>query len=112
MARLGPDDLLLVVSPFGMEPLSPGKRVLELAVGNRSISGTHERGPDGFVLAFGPPVAPGRPARASVVDIAPTVLYFLGLPVGRDMNGFARTDLFKPAFTGERPVTYIPTYGR
>lgn len=112
LARLGPDDLLLVVSAFGMEPLSPGKRVLELIFGNPLISGTHERAPDGFVLAFGSAVAPGRPNRASVVDIAPTILYFLGLPVGRDMDGFARIDLFKPGFTSDKPVTYIPSYGR
>ena len=34
MAALGPDDLLLVVSGFGMEPLSLGKRVLERVVGD------------------------------------------------------------------------------
>ncbi|MDO8793332.1 MAG: alkaline phosphatase family protein [Vicinamibacterales bacterium] len=115
MERLGPNDLLLVVSAFGMEPLSPGKRVLERIAGNPQISGTHERAPDGFVLAFGPPVEPralAAAARASVVDVAPTLLYFLGLPVGRDMDGFARTDLFKPAFTSDKPVTYIPSYGR
>jgi hypothetical protein len=110
--RLGPRDLLLVVSAFGMEPLTPGKRVLELIAGNPQISGTHERAPDGFVLAFGGPVAAGRPPRASVVDLAPTILYFLGLPVGRDMDGFARIDLFKPSFTADQPVTYIPSYGR
>ena len=112
MARLGPEDVLLVVSAFGMEPLTPGKRILEFVAGNPQISGTHERAPDGFVLAFGPPVAAGRPPRASVVDLAPTILYFLGLPVGRDMDGFARIDWFKPAFTSDKPVTYIPTYGR
>ena len=110
--RLGPNDLLLVVSAFGMEPLSPGKRVLEIIAGNPQISGTHERAPDGFILAFGANVAPGRPPRASVVDLAPTILYFLGLPVGRDMDGFARIDLFNPAFTSDKPVTYIPSYGR
>jgi hypothetical protein len=36
----------------------------------------------------------------------------MGLPVGRDMDGFARIDLFKPSFTGDKPVTYIPSYGR
>ncbi|OFW41718.1 MAG: hypothetical protein A3J29_11405 [Acidobacteria bacterium RIFCSPLOWO2_12_FULL_67_14b] len=112
MERLGPNDLLLVVSAFGMEPLSPGKRVLEIIAGDSQISGTHERAPDGFVLAYGPPVATGRPPRASVVDLAPTLLYFLGLPVGRDMDGFARTDIFKPSFTSDKPVTYIPSYGR
>ena len=110
--RLGPGDLLLVVSAFGMEPLSPGKRVLEIIAGNPQISGTHEGAPDGFVLAFGANVAGGRPPRASVVDLAPTILYFLGLPVGRDMDGFARIDLFTPAFTSDKPVTYIPSYGR
>jgi len=112
MERLGPNDLLLVVSAFGMEPLSPGKRLLEIIAGDSQISGTHERAPDGFVLAYGPPVATGRPPRASVVDLAPTLLYFLGLPVGRDMDGFARTDIFKPSFTSDKPVTYIPSYGR
>lgn len=112
IARLGPNDLLLVVSGFGMEPQTPGKRVLEIIAGNPEISGTHERAPDGFVLAFGGPVAAGRPPRASVVDLTPTILYFLGLPVGRDMDGFARIDLFKPAFISDKPVTYIPSYGR
>jgi hypothetical protein len=110
--QLGPDDLLLVVSGFGMEPLSPGKRVLEIIAGNPQISGTHERAPDGFMMAFGSMVAAGRPNRASVVDLTPTILYFLGLPVGRDMDGFARIDLFKSTFTSDKPVTYIPSYGR
>ena len=112
LERLSGNDVLLVVSAFGMEPMSPGKRVLEIVAGNPHNSGTHERAPDGFVLAFGAPVAPGRPPRASVVDLAPTILYFLGLPVGRDMDGFARIDLFTPAFTSDKPVTYIPSYGR
>ncbi len=64
------------------------------------------------MLAFGPSVAPGRPARAALVDITPTVLYFLGIPVGADMVGQARTDIFKQAFTAENPVTFIPSYGR
>jgi hypothetical protein len=105
-------DLLLVVSAFGMEPLSPGKRVLEQLVGNPRISGTHERAPDGFVLAYGSHVAPGHPNRASLVDVTPTILYYLGLPVARDMDGFARTDLFQSSFTASRPVTFIPSYGR
>ena len=109
---LGPDDVLLVVSAFGMEPVSPGKRLLERMVGNAAVSGTHERAPDGFLLAYGAQVQPGRPPRATVLDLAPTVLYFFGLPAGRDMEGFARTELFRGSFTAERPVTYIPTYGR
>ncbi len=110
--RLRPSDLLLVVSPFGMQPLSPAKRLLEHSLGNASLSGSHERAPDGFLLAYGAHVKRGRLNRGSVVDVAPTVLYFLDLPVGRDMDGFARADIFSREFTAERPIAYIPSYER
>ena len=42
--------------------------------------------------------------------MTPTVLYFFGLPVGRDMDGYARTDLFTRDFTAARPLAFIPTY--
>jgi predicted AlkP superfamily phosphohydrolase/phosphomutase len=110
---LGPDDLLLVVSGFGMEPMGIGKRILERAIGDADLNGTHDAAPDGFLMAYGSQVAPGRLiTRASIVDLAPTILYVLGLPIGRDMAGFARTDLFQREFTDERPITFIPTYER
>lgn len=113
MAALGPDDLLLVISGFGMEPLSFGRRLLEQVIGDPDVNGTHEGAPDGFMMAYGGMVGRGRlPARASVVDVVPTVLYFLGLPIGRDMDGYARTDLFERGFTDQRPIAFIPTYDR
>jgi predicted AlkP superfamily phosphohydrolase/phosphomutase len=110
LARLGPDDLLVVVSGFGMEAQTPGKRLLERVVGDPRFSGTHERGPDGFLLVYGAAVAPGRQARGAIVDVAPTLLYFLGLPVARNMDGFARTDVFTREFNVQRTITFIPAY--
>jgi hypothetical protein len=111
IAALDADDLLLIVSGYGMEPLGLGKRLVERVIGDPEVSGTHEAAPDGFLMAYGSPVAPGRHlTRGSVVDVVPTTLYFLGLPIGRDMDGFARTGLFRPDFAGEHPVTYIPTH--
>ncbi len=110
IASLRDDDLLLVASGFGMEPLSPRQRLLERLAGNPRFSGTHERGPDGFLLAYGAAVTAGRASRGAVVDITPTILYFLGLPVARDMDGFARTDLFTRAFNAQRTITFIPSY--
>ena len=112
LERLGPDDLLLIVSGFGMEPLSLPKRLIDRAFGSGSLSGTHERAPDGFLIAYGRGVRTGRLSRSSVLDVAPTILYFFGLPIGRDMDGYARTDLFTRAFTADRPITYIPSYER
>jgi predicted AlkP superfamily phosphohydrolase/phosphomutase len=113
MGSIGSDDLLLIVSGYGMEPMGFAKRTLERLVGDPDLNGTHEAAPDGFLLAYGGPVARRRSGiRASIVDVVPTILYFLGLPIGRDMDGQARTELFRPSFTEDRPITYIPTYDR
>ena len=53
LSSLGENDLLLVVSGFGMEPLTFGKRLLERVIGDPRFTGTHERAPDGFLLAYG-----------------------------------------------------------
>ena len=77
--------------------------------------GNHCRSPYAEIVlraAYGASVEPGRRQRGSIVDVTPTVLYFLGLPVGRDMDGYARPDLFKPAFTTGRPIAFVPTHNR
>ena len=107
---LGPDDVFLVVSGFGMEPVGVTKRVLARIVGDPDATGTHENAPDGFLLAYGAQVEPGRRTRGSVVDVAPTVLYYLGVPVARDVDGVARTDIFTASFTASRPITFVPSY--
>ena len=69
------------------------------------------RAPDGFLIAYGTNVAARQTLpRGAIVDLAPTVLYYLGLPVGRDMDGFARTDLFSTTFVLEHPVKYVATH--
>jgi hypothetical protein len=112
LARLGEQDLLVVVSGFGMERLNPVKRAVDRLLGGADFTGTHERAPDGFLLAYGTSVTPGSHPRGAIVDVAPTLLYFLGLPVARDMDGLARADLFNRAFTAERPIVFIPSYSR
>ena len=110
--QTAPGDLLIVISGFGMERTPLVKRWFSRAIGESDQAGTHEAAPDGFLIAFGSNVAPGDYRRGSVVDLAPTVLYYMGLPIGRDMDGFARTDLFKAAYTREHPVTYTATHER
>jgi predicted AlkP superfamily pyrophosphatase or phosphodiesterase len=109
---LSAGDLLVVVSGFGMQPLNPVKQAIGRILGNPEFTGTHEHAPDGFLIAYGTAVEPGRRPRGSIVDVTPTVLYFLGLPAARDMDGFARADLFTRAFTAERPIVFIPSYSR
>ncbi len=114
MAALGPDDLLLVVSGYGMEPLgvvqAPCSSVRSAIP---DVSGTHERRPTGFCWRT------ARRSRAADCESAARswtscrrCSIFSALPIGRDMDGYARTDLFQRAFTDERPITFIPTYDR
>ena len=101
----------MVISGFGMEQLNPVKRAIGWVLRDPAFTGTHERGPDGFLLTYGQVVRRGaRLPRGSLVDITPTLLYFFGLPVARDMDGYARADLFTQEFTAERPITFIPSY--
>jgi len=112
IGRLAPGDLLLVVSGFGMQPVGPVKHALARVLRDPDMSGTHENAPDGFLLAYGTPVAPGRKQRGSIVDVTPTILYFVGVPIGRDMDGYARADIFTRELTADRPITFIPSHSR
>ena len=110
LGSLVPGDLLLVVSGFGMERLNPAKGLLARLLGDPVLPGGHDRAPDGFLLAYGRSIQPGRLPPGSIVDVTPTVLYFAGVPIGRDMDGFARTDLFTAEFTAERPIAFIGSH--
>jgi hypothetical protein len=107
-----PGDLLLVISGFGMERVSLVKRIVARVLRQVDLTGSHEGAPDGFLIAYGSQVVRAELPRGAIVDVAPTVLYYLGLPVGRDMDGFARSDLFVRAYRRENPVTYISTHER
>jgi predicted AlkP superfamily phosphohydrolase/phosphomutase len=105
-----PGDLLLVISGFGMERVSLAKRIVARLMRQDDRTGSHEGAPDGFMLAYGQQVVHSELPRGAIVDVAPTVLYYLGLPVGRDMDGFARSDIFVRAYRRDHPVTYISTH--
>ena len=87
MGSMGPDDLLLMVSGYGMEPMGIVKRLSNAR--RRSGFERHTRSgagrvPDGVWRACRPSVVPGpRVGRRRGADD----LYFLGLPIGRDMDG-------------------------
>ena len=72
---------------------------------------THAGAPDGVLIVAGEGIRPGPlPAGASVLDVAPTLLYLMGLPVARDMEGRVLTEILEPEFARQRPVTFIPSY--
>ena len=109
LGRLAPDDLLLVISGYRLESPSPFVRFRDRVADDAGLAAEASKS-DGFMLAYGGKVSPGRKTVGAIVDVLPTVLYYLGLPVGRDMDGYARTDLFVATLTAERPVSFIRSY--
>jgi hypothetical protein len=109
--QLRPGEILVVVSGYGMEPVPLWRRLLDGATGGSGMSGTHAGAPDGFLMAVGDGVRPGAVlSSASVLDVAPTLLYLIGLPVARDMEGRVLTEIVDEDFAQAHPVTFIPSY--
>ena len=76
------------------------------------LSGTHGRKTPGIFIAAGPDIDPKAIAEElRVIDVPPTLLYAIGLPVAEDFAGRARTELFTEAFRDAHPLQTIPTWG-
>lgn len=60
----------------------------------------------GIFMAVGPILGRGTIAEAKIVDVAPTILYAMGLPVPRDMDGKVLEDIFTEEYRWSRPVRY------
>jgi len=76
------------------------------------LSGTHTEGTHGILLAAGPDIDPqARLAGIHVHDIAPTLLYGLGLPVAEDFAGRAWTELYREDFRRSHPLRTIRSWG-
>ncbi len=63
---------------------------------------------NGIFLAWGKHIRPGQAlTEASVVDVAPTILYLMGQPIPDDMDGRVLKEMFGPELLA-RPVEYVP----
>jgi len=111
LAALKEDELLVVYSAHGIEPLPFWKRLVEWILGNAAITSYHEQAPDGAIFFYGRDINRGKNIEGfRLVDIVPCLLYNLGLPVGKDMDGIVRSSLFRLEFTEENPIFYISSY--
>lgn len=66
---------------------------------------------EGIFLAAGAGVKPGATCPpVSILDVTPTVLWLLGLPVARDMAGQPLRDLFDERFVASHPLETTSTF--
>jgi hypothetical protein len=99
--------VLVVVSPAGVErrPWS------WIRGGEAEVGGTLEEASDGVLALYGEGIRPGALLTgARLVDLAPTLLYTLGAPVARDLDGQVLTAAFDRGFLANHPLTFYPSY--
>ena len=74
-------------------------------------SGSHVNPVDGTLILSGNIIKKNHKiTNARVLDITPTLLYALGLPLGRDMDGKVLKDAFETQYLDKHPIKYIPSY--
>jgi predicted AlkP superfamily phosphohydrolase/phosphomutase len=70
--------------------------------------GTGHHDPSGILLLKGPEIQAGRELQAAhLLDVTPTILYLMGQPVLRDMDGRVLTEAINPDCLARRPVTIV-----
>jgi predicted AlkP superfamily pyrophosphatase or phosphodiesterase len=115
LEAVGDDCAVLIVADHGFETKEDLKVRWERGEKIRTVEGGKDvpwdHGVDGAYIFRGPGIRAGHRGKdASVVDVTPTMLAYLGLPVARDMDGEPAVDLFEEGFLEANPITYVDTY--
>ncbi len=102
--------VLALVSAYGFEAPEGWRKLWSQASG-RAVKGRSQRAPDGIFLMAGEGVRAGQFLEGvDLVDIMPTLLYALGFPIARDLDGSVLTGAFSGAYLDQHPLTVVPSY--
>lgn len=98
----GAPDLTLRLRDGGLVSILPSDVVLKA---RSETSGTHR--PNGVFVAAGRSIRRATLTRAlSILDVAPTLLHTLGLPLPADLEGRVPEELFEPQYLRSNPVKF------
>lgn len=104
MDAMEPGTVLLALSDHGFQFRNYGFNHYDNGEGG-------VRAPPGVLFLWGGPVRAGARLRSpTLFDIAPTVLYLLDLPIGRDMDGRLLSEAFEPEQLASRSVSWVSTH--
>jgi predicted AlkP superfamily phosphohydrolase/phosphomutase len=93
-------DLTLVLRDHGLISIVNAEPAADI---RPNPIGTHY--PAGILVGYGPGFRSGvKIGRQSIIDVAPTLLHSLGLPIPLDFEGRAVSDLFDPDFLANHPI--------
>ncbi len=102
---------LWIVSAFGTHAKEGLASIFHRLSGGSALEGFRSGAPDGLFLLRGDGVRAGTfVPELELADIAPTLLYSLGLPLAQDLPGQLRTEVFDTAFLEQAPLVFVPSY--
>lgn len=103
--------LLAVVSAYGAEEADDLERLVSRVSGGSPLAGHLGEGADGVLLLLGEGIRSDTLITgARLVDVAPTLLYGMGLPAARDLEGRVLAEVFERSFLEAHPLTFVPSY--
>lgn len=103
--------LLALVSAHGVGEPGAWRRLQGEMSRRAALEGEVAGAPDGILVLYGEGVRPGTLVTgAAITDLAPTLLYGLGFPVARDLDGKVLTAAFDRRFLARHPLTFLPSY--
>jgi len=106
VAKAGPDTNIILVSDHGFGSATGNFEIRRHR--EEELTGNHRH--DGLLLAAGPDIRQGTNDRMTVVDVAPTLMALLGLPISREIGGQVEEDLFTEAFRSGYEPNFVQSY--
>lgn len=115
---------VIVISDHGMGPTNTQVDFMQFSPTDSSESGAHTDGPPGIFVAAGPSFKRTNQDAASLktlqrkdiprlgrmIDIAPTILAMLDVPLGRDMNGRPLQAILSEGRARDLRLYYVDTH--
>ncbi len=96
------DTTVIIISDHGFGSINSSLEGLNRTLSSHRING--------IILMAGPNIKRGRIENASVLDMTPTFLYLMDLPVALDMDGRILTNAIKRKYLNSNPIKIIDSY--
>jgi predicted AlkP superfamily phosphohydrolase/phosphomutase len=117
------DVTVIIISDHGMKPFNLDVQFNPDDPLPKISSASHEDAPPGILIAAGPHIrklSENQPPQnlkredlervGSVLDIAPTILALMKIPIGEDMDGKVIKDMFSSDFLASLQIDFVPTH--
>ena len=102
--------VMAVLSAHGVRAPA-GLRKLWGQMGRKPLKGNFKGSPDGVLFLLGEGIRKDNYLETvEALDVTPTLLYGLRLPIAQDLEGGVLTAAFDGSFLARNPLTFVPSY--